>query len=167
MKKSCFCTLILRYRNCQSHFYQTKYQYIAYSKHLIRDDFKTQPLLDRWFCPLPAGFYCSKQWQMAGTRLEWPVRFWSRPLDTTVIPIIDKVYFRSQLHIPYNKIKSTNQKGMLSHRLNWTGDTNSKVYLLILTTWTSFLDWCKCLKLTFGTFMHWSFLTETFDLFYG
>ena len=29
----------------------------------FRDDFKTQPPVDRWFCPVPPGFYCSKQWQ--------------------------------------------------------------------------------------------------------
>ena len=29
----------------------------------VRDGFKTQPPVDRWFRPVPAGFYCSKQWQ--------------------------------------------------------------------------------------------------------
>ena len=27
----------------------------------VRDGFKTQPPVDRRFCPVPAGFYCSKQ----------------------------------------------------------------------------------------------------------
>ena len=29
----------------------------------VRDGFKTQPPGDRWFRPVLAGFYCSKQWQ--------------------------------------------------------------------------------------------------------
>ena len=32
------------------------------AKHL-RDDFKTQPPVDRRFRPVRAGSYCSKQWQ--------------------------------------------------------------------------------------------------------
>ena len=28
----------------------------------VRDDFKTQPPVDRQFDPVPAGFYCPKQW---------------------------------------------------------------------------------------------------------
>ena len=37
-------------------------------KLLIRDDFKTQPPVDQRFCPVPAGFYCFKQWQLPRTR---------------------------------------------------------------------------------------------------
>ena len=33
----------------------------------LRDGFKTQPPVDRRFSPVPAGFYCSKQWQPPGT----------------------------------------------------------------------------------------------------
>ena len=38
-------------------------------KHYLRDDFRTQPLVNRRFRPVPGGFYCSKQWQPTGTRL--------------------------------------------------------------------------------------------------
>ena len=47
---------------------------------LFRDDFKTQPPVDRQFCLVPAGFYRSKQWQLPGTGGQPVVGFWSRPL---------------------------------------------------------------------------------------
>ena len=31
---------------------------------MVRADFKTQPSVDRRFRPVPAGFCCSKQWQL-------------------------------------------------------------------------------------------------------
>ena len=35
--------------------------------YFVRDGFKTQLPVDRRFRPVPAGFYCSKQWQLLGT----------------------------------------------------------------------------------------------------
>ena len=34
----------------------------------VRDGFKPQPPVDRWFRPVPPGFYCCKQWQPPWTR---------------------------------------------------------------------------------------------------
>ena len=43
---------------------------LTWNMHLkLRDDFKTQPPVDRLFrpVPVPTGFYCSKQWQPPGS----------------------------------------------------------------------------------------------------
>ena len=37
--------------------------YFRIGLNALRYDFKTQPLVDRWFRLVLAGFYCSKQWQ--------------------------------------------------------------------------------------------------------
>ena len=43
----------------------------------VRDGFKTQPPVDRQFRPVPASFYCSKQWQPPGTgRNRWSTGGW-------------------------------------------------------------------------------------------
>ena len=48
-----------------------------HSWHQLRDDFKTQPSVDRRFHPGPAGFYCSKQWQPPRTGQNcWSTSCW-------------------------------------------------------------------------------------------
>ena len=41
--------------------------YTCTYSYMIRDGFKTLPPVDRRFCPVPPGLYCSKQWQPPGT----------------------------------------------------------------------------------------------------
>ena len=57
-----------------------KKSFIRYMNY-FRDDFKTQPPVDRRFHPVPGGFYYSKQWQQAGTGGRPAVGFWSRPIQ--------------------------------------------------------------------------------------
>ena len=60
----------------ESHLNQTSVPWVQ------RDGFKTQPPIDRRFHPVPAGFYCSKQWQPPRTgrnRRSTGGWVWSRP----------------------------------------------------------------------------------------
>ena len=59
-------------KNKKSHYNFRQVPPITVAKYclhaaLLRDGFKTQPLVDRRFRPVPSGFYCSKQWQPPGT----------------------------------------------------------------------------------------------------
>ena len=57
----------LQFSTWYTHLRSETYQLILVGINFFRDCFKTQPPVDPRFCPVPVGFYSSKQWQPPGT----------------------------------------------------------------------------------------------------
>ena len=58
----------------------------------LRSGFKTQPPVDRRFCPVPPGFYCSKQWQPPGTGR-------NRRLGFEAAPYLDRQFWQKKKNL--------------------------------------------------------------------
>ena len=115
-KKQIFCTClsssyhntkVLSFKNISTH---THWNFK--SCYEVRDNFKTQPPVDRRFRLVLDSCYCSKQWQPDGTTNRKAVEFWSRPRSKLPVYLI----FSFILHHRKRKPVSRAQLYVTSYR---------------------------------------------------